>query len=98
MFCDTNNNRGREKKRSEINLKLSISVAIVSSSVFDELLGIPYPACIYLIFGWVEGGVNIGAASGVRFGKTTPDLCHSYNPRQYDDDIINAIFYHVLKM
>lgn len=27
-------------------LKLSISVAIVSSSVFEELLGIPYPVCL----------------------------------------------------
>lgn len=29
-------------------LKLSISVAIVSSSVLEELLGIPYPGCIFL--------------------------------------------------
>jgi len=54
----------RKKYKADINLKLSISVAIVSSSVFDELLGIPYPASIFLKFGWVEG-VNIGAASGV---------------------------------
>lgn len=58
-------------------LKLSISVAIVSSSVFDELLGIPYPACICLKVGWVGGGVNIGAASGERLGKTTPDRLNS---------------------
>lgn len=68
------------KKRAEFHLKLSISVAMVSSSVFDELLGIPYPACIFLEFGWVGGGVNIGAASGERFGKATPDRCHLYNP------------------
>jgi len=60
---------------------------MVSSSVFDELLGIPYPACIFLKFGWVGGGVNIGAASGERFGKTTPDRCHLYNPTQYYDTV-----------
>lgn len=87
---------------------------MVSSSVFDELLGIPYPACIFLKFGWVGGGVNIGAASGERLGKTTPDRCHLYNPtqiimiRSHGHWIlthmwiwitdIDAIFYPVLKM
>jgi len=52
------------------------------------LLDIPYPACIFLIFGCVGGGVNIGAASGDLFGKTTPDRCHTYNSTQYYDDII----------
>ena len=83
-FCHTKDSRGskgekEKKKKADINLKLSISVAIVSSSVFDELLGIPYPAGIFLTFGWVGGGVNIGAASGDLFGKTTPDRCHSHN-------------------
>lgn len=77
---DSSRSKGEQTKN--IHLKLSISVAIVSSSVFDELLGIPYPGCICLAVRWVGGGVNIGAASGVRFGKTTPDRCHLSNETQ----------------
>lgn len=65
-----------------VHLKLSISVAIVSSSLFEELLGIPYPACMCLKVGWVGGGVNIGADSEERLGNTTPDLCQSHNAIQ----------------
>jgi len=35
-----------QTKKIRVHLKLSISVAIVSSSVFEELLGIPYPICL----------------------------------------------------
>lgn len=74
-------NRMRRPK-SNPHLKLSISVAIVSSSLLEELLGIPYPAWGFRL-GWVTGGVNIGDASTERLGNSTPERCHSYNPKPW---------------
>lgn len=56
-------------------LRPSISVAIVSSSLLDELLGIPKPACVILRVGLEAGGVKIGTAFNERLGNSIPERC-----------------------
>lgn len=62
---------------SNSHLKFSISVAIVSSSLLEELLGIPYPAWACLNVVCVTGGVKIAGASNECLGNSTPERCHS---------------------